>query len=63
MNPEIKTMLAKLSTDELTEVLDIVTDLIEINKDEKSAEDDGQPSEQKEQADFAQDEMIPYDHE
>lgn len=63
MNPEIKTMLAKLSTDELTEVLDIVTDLIEINKDEKSAEDDGQPSEQKEQSDFAQDEMIPYEPE
>jgi hypothetical protein len=63
MNPSIKEALAKMTTDQLTEVLDIVTDLIEMNKEGKEMEDDGQPSEQTEQADFAKDDMIPYDEE
>jgi hypothetical protein len=63
MNASIKEALAKMTTDQLTEVLDIVTDLIEMNKEGKEMEDDGQPSEQTEQADFAKDDMIPYDEE
>lgn len=62
MNAELKAMLEKLTTDELDEVLEVVSDLVSNNTEEKDS-DDGQPSEQKEQADFAQDEMIPYDHE
>lgn len=61
MNAELKAMLEKLTTDELDEVLEVVSDLVSIKTDEESAEDDGQPSEQEEQADFAQDEMIPYE--
>lgn len=63
MNASIKEALAKMTTDQLTEVLDIVTDLIEMNKEGKEMEDDGQPSEQTEQTDFAKDDMIPYDEE
>lgn len=59
MNAELKAMLEKLSTDELNEVLEVVSDLVSVN--EENDDDDGQPSEQEEQADFAQDEMIPYE--
>ncbi len=62
MNAELKAMLEKLTTDELDEVLEVVSDLVSNNTEEKDS-DDGQPSEQKEQADFAQDEMIPYEPE
>lgn len=59
MNAELKAMLAKLNTSELDEVLEVVSDLVSI----KTEEDDGQPSEEKEQSDFAQDNMVPYDPE
>lgn len=62
MNAELKAMLEKLTTDELDEVLEVVSDLVSNNTEEKDS-DDGQPSEQKEQSDFAQDEMIPYEPE
>ena len=60
MNAELKAMLEKLSTSELDEVLEVVSDLVSIKTEDS---DDGQPSEQKENSDFAQDDMIPYDHE
>ncbi len=59
MNAELKAMLEKLNTSELDEVLEVVSDLVSI----KTEEDDGQPSEEKEQSDFAQDNMVPYDPE
>lgn len=59
MNAELKAMLEKLNTSELDEVLEVVGDLVSI----KTEEDDGQPSEEKEQSDFAQDNMVPYDPE
>lgn len=59
MNAELKAMLEKLNTSELDEVLEVVSDLVSIKTDE----DDGQPSEEKEQSDFAQDNMVPYDPE
>lgn len=57
MNPELKQMLEKLSTDELMEVQEVIDELISINRD--SLSDD--PGELKEQEDFARDNMIPYD--
>lgn len=61
MNPEIKEMLSKLTTDELMEVQEVVDELIAVNRD-SLAEDDGQPSELQENQDFAKDDdMIPYD--
>ncbi len=54
MSEELKAMLESLTTDELREVQTVVGDLISI-----AEEDDGQPDEQKEQSDFAQDD-IPY---
>lgn len=62
MNADLKAMLEKLSTSELDEVLEVVSDLVSNNTEEKDS-DDGQPSEEKEQSDFAQDEMIPYEPE
>lgn len=59
MNAELKAMLEKLNTSELDEVLEVVSDLVSI----KTEENDGQPSEEKEQSDFAQDNMVPYDPE
>mgnify|MGYP003435168785 FL=1 len=59
MNAELKAMLEKLNTSELDEVLEVVSDLVSI----KTEEDDGQPSEEKEQSDFAQDNMVPYEPE
>lgn len=59
MNADLKAMLEKLSTSELDEVLEVVSDLVSI----KTEEDDGQPSEEKEQSDFAQDNMVPYEPE
>lgn len=56
MNPELKQMLEKLPTDELMEVQEVIDELISINRD--SLSDD--PGELKEQEDFAQDNMIPY---
>ena len=56
MSEELKAMLESLTTDELRDVQTIVNDLISIKE-----EDDGQPDEQKEQADFAQDDTIPYE--
>lgn len=49
MNPELKQMLEKLSTDELMEVQEVIDELISINRD--SLSDD--PGELKEQEDFA----------
>lgn len=60
MNDELKSMLQGLTTDELAEVASFVADLIDINAESKAAEDDGQPSFQQENADFAQDEEIPF---
>ncbi len=62
MNAELKAMLEKLTTDELDEVLEVVSDLVSNNTEEKDS-DDGQPSEEKEQSDFAQDNMVPYEPE
>ena len=59
MNAELKALLEKLNASELDEVLEVVSDLVSI----KTEEDDGQPSEEKEQSDFAQDNMVPYDPE
>lgn len=59
MTAELKAMLEKLSTSELDEVLEVVSDLVSNNTEE----DDGQPSEEKEQSDFAQDNMVPYEPE
>lgn len=59
MTAELKAMLEKLNTSELDEVLEVVSDLVSI----KTEEDDGQPSEEKEQSDFAQDNMVPYEPE
>lgn len=59
MNAELKAMLEKLNTSELDEVLEVVSDLVSNNTEE----DDGQPSEEKEQSDFAQDNMVPYEPE
>ena len=56
MSEELKAMLEGLTTDELKEVQTIVNDLISIKE-----EDDGQPDEQKEQADFAQDTNVLFD--
>ncbi len=53
MSDELKAMLESLTTDELREVQTVVNDLISIAEEE----DDGQPDEQKEQQDFAQDEV------
>ncbi len=62
MNAELKAMLEKLTTSELDEVLEVVSDLVSNNTEEKDS-DDGQPSEEKEQSDFAQDNMVPYEPE
>ncbi len=62
MNADLKAMLEKLSTSELDEVLEVVSDLVSNNTEEKDS-DDGQPSEEKEQSDFAQDNMVPYEPE
>ena len=59
MNADLKAMLEKLNTSELDEVLEVVSDLVSNNTEE----DDGQPSEEKEQSDFAQDNMVPYEPE
>lgn len=59
MNAELKAMLEKLNTSELDEVLEVVSDLISI----KTEDDDGQPSEEKEQSDFAQDNPVPFEEE
>lgn len=56
MSEELKAMLEGLTTDELKEVQTIINDLISIKE-----EDDGQPDEQKEQADFAQDDPVPFE--
>lgn len=56
MSDELKAMLEGLTTDELKEVQTIVNDLISIKE-----EDDGQPDEMKEQADFAQDDPVPFE--
>lgn len=60
MNAELKAMLEKLTTSELDEVLEVVSDLVSMKTED---DDDGQPSEEKEQSDFAQDNMVPYDPE
>jgi len=62
MNADLKAMLEKLNTSELDEVLEVVSDLVSNNTEEKDS-DDGQPSEEKEQSDFAQDNMVPYEPE
>lgn len=62
MSEELKAMLESLTTDELRDVQTIVNDLIAIAEESKS-EDDGQPDEQKEQADFAQDNQVPFEEE
>ena len=59
MNAELKAMLEKLNTSELDEVLEVVSDLVSMKTDE----DDGQPSEEKEQSDFAQDNPVPFEEE
>lgn len=60
MSDELKAMLESLTTDELRDVQTTIADLIAIAEESKS-EDDGQPDEQKEQSDFAQDDTIPYE--
>ena len=62
MNAELKAMLEKLNTSELDEVLEVVSDLISNNTEEMD-DDDGQPSEEKEQSDFAQDNPWPFEEE
>ncbi len=59
MNAELKALLEKLNASELDEVLEVVSDLVSI----KTEEDDGQPSEEKEQSDFAQDNPVPFEEE
>lgn len=64
MSEELKAMLESLTTDELRDVQTIVNDLIAIAEESKSkSEDDGQPDEQKEQADFAQGNQVPFEEE
>lgn len=58
MSDELKAMLESLTTDELREVQTVVNDLISVAEEE----DDGQPDEQKEQQDFANDE-VPFEAE
>ena len=62
MSDELKAMLESLTTDELRDVQTTIADLIAIAEESKS-EDDGQPDEQKEQADFAQDNQVPFEEE
>lgn len=60
MSEELKAMLESLTTDELRDVQTTIADLIAIAEESKS-EDDGQPDEMKEQADFAQDDTVPFE--
>lgn len=62
MSEELKAMLESLTTDELRDVQTTIADLIAIAEESKS-EDDGQPDEMKEQADFAQDNQVPFEEE